>query len=150
MAIQFHLVVKLQKSLLDSLLDPHPEDPTVIDGMRISVVETTITFFFNPIGPKHGMPLRQLDSAFFYQELKQLIGFGDVKVVCSLGLFDPTLVHGQRLLAPHDLSGSYLLILVGIFHLVILLQELIVDISYVVLLVEPGVLLKPISLVAHQ
>jgi hypothetical protein len=29
-------------------------------------------------------------------------------------------------------------------------KELIVDISYVVLLVEPGVLLKPIGLVAHQ
>jgi hypothetical protein len=113
-------------------------------------MEATITFFFNPIGPKHGMPFRQLDSAFFHQELKQLIGFGDVKVVCALGLFDPPLVHGQRLLAPLDLSGSYLLIIVGIFHLVGLFQELIVDISYVVLLVEPGVLLKPIGLVAHQ
>jgi hypothetical protein len=113
-------------------------------------MESTIVFLFNPIGPKHGMPFRQLDSAFFHQELKQLISFGDVKVVCALSLFDPTLVHGQRLLAPHDLSDSYLLIIIGIFHLVGLFQELILDISYAVLLVEPCVLLKTIGLVAHQ
>jgi hypothetical protein len=95
------------------------------------------------------MPFRQLDSAFSHQELKEIIGFGDVKVVCALGLLDPTLVHGQWFFAPHDLSSSYLLIIVRVFHLVGLLQELIVDISYVVQLVEPGVLLKPISLVAH-
>jgi hypothetical protein len=93
MAIQFHLVVKLQMSLLDSLLDPHPKDPAVIDGVRIPVMEATIMFFFNPIGPKHRVPFMQLDSAFFYQELKKLIGFGDVKVVCALGLLDPTLIH---------------------------------------------------------
>jgi hypothetical protein len=137
-------------SLQDSLLDPHPEDPAVVDGVGIPVMEATITFFFNPIGPKDRVPFRQLDSAFFHQELKKLIGFGDVKVVCALGLLDPTLVHGQRFLASHDLSGSYLLIIAGIFHLVGLLQELIVDVSYVVLPVEPGVLLKPIGLVAHQ
>jgi hypothetical protein len=104
-AIQFHFVVKLEVSLLDSLLDPHPEDPAVVDGMRIPVVEATVTFLFNPIGPKHGMPFRQLDSAFFHQELEQLIGFGDVKVVCALSLFDPTLIHGQRLL-PHMISAA--------------------------------------------
>jgi hypothetical protein len=112
MAIQLHLIVKSEVSLLDSLLDPHPEGPAVIDRVRIPVMEATVTFFFNPIGPKHGMPFRQLDSAFFHQELKQLISFGDVKVVCALGLFDLTLVHGQWLLAPHDLSGSYLLIII--------------------------------------
>jgi hypothetical protein len=100
MAIQFHFVVKLQVSLLDCLLDPHPEDPAIIDGVGIPVMEATITFFFNPIGLKHRVPFRQLDSAFFYQELKKLIGFGDVKVVCALGLLDPTLVHGQWFLAP--------------------------------------------------
>jgi hypothetical protein len=31
-----------------------------------------------------------------------------------------------------------------------LLQELIVDLSYVMLFAEPGVLLKTVSLVAHQ
>jgi hypothetical protein len=150
MAIQLHLVVKFEVPLLDSLLDPHPEDPAVVDRVRILVMEATITLLFNPIGPKHGIPFRQLDSAFFYQELKQLIGFGDVKVICALSQFDSTLVHGQWLLSLHDLSGSYLLIIIGIFHLVGLFQELIVDISYVVLLVESGVLLKPIGLVAHQ
>jgi hypothetical protein len=67
MSIQFHFIVKVQVSLLDSLLDPHPEDPAVIDGVRVSIMEATITFLFNPIGPKHRMPLRQLDSAFLYQ-----------------------------------------------------------------------------------
>jgi hypothetical protein len=33
--------------------------------------------------------------------------------------------------------------------LISLLQELIVDIGYIVLLVEPGVFLKPLGLVAH-
>jgi hypothetical protein len=149
MAIQFHLLVKLEVSLLDSFLDPHPEDPAVIDGVRIPVMEATVTFLFYSIGPKHRMPLRQLDSAFFHQEVKKFIGFGDIEVVCALGLLDPTLVHDQRLLAPHDLSSSHFLIIIRIFHLVGLLKELIVDIGYVVLLVEPGVL-KPIGLVAHQ
>jgi hypothetical protein len=118
MAIQLHLVVKFKVPLLDSLLDPHPEDPAVVDRVRIPIVEAAIALLINPIGPKHGMPLRQLDSAFFHQKLKQLIGFSDVKVVGALRLFDPTLVHGQGLLAPHDLSGSYLLIVIGIFHLI--------------------------------
>jgi hypothetical protein len=121
MAIQFHLVVKFEVPLLDSLLDPHLEDPAVVDGVRIPIMEATVTFLFYSIEPKHRMPFRQLDSAFFHQELKKLIGFGDVKVVCALGLLDPTLVHGQRFLAPHDLSGSYLLIIVRVFYLVGLL-----------------------------
>jgi hypothetical protein len=66
-------------------LDPHPEDPAVIEGVRISVMEATITFLFYSIGPKHGMPFRQLDSAFLYQELKKFISLGDVEVVCALG-----------------------------------------------------------------
>jgi hypothetical protein len=72
-AIQFHFIVKLQVPLLDSPLDPHPEDPAVIDGVRISVMEAIVTFLFYSIGPKHGMPFRQLDSAFLYQELKKLL-----------------------------------------------------------------------------
>jgi hypothetical protein len=149
MAIQFHLIVKLQVPLLDSLLDPHPKDPAVIDGVRISIMEATITFLFNPIGPKHRMPFRQLVSAFLYQKLKKFVIFGDVEVICALGLLDPTLVHSQRFLAPHDLSGSYFLVIVRISHLVSPLEELIVDVSYVVVLGKSGVLLKPVSLVAH-
>jgi hypothetical protein len=78
---------------LDGPLDPHPEDPAVIDGVRISVMEATVTFFFNPIGLNHRMPLRQLDSAFLYQELEKFVSFGDVEVICALDLLDPTLVH---------------------------------------------------------
>jgi hypothetical protein len=150
MAIQFHLIIKFQVSLLDSLLDPHPEDPAVIDGVRVSIMEATITFLFNPIGPKHRMPFKQLDSAFLYQELKKLVSFGDVEVIGALGLLDPPLVHSQRLLAPHNLSGGHFLIIIRIFHLVSLLEELIIDVGYVVVLVESGVLLEPIGLVSHQ
>jgi hypothetical protein len=135
MAIQFHLIVKFQVSLLDSLLDPHPEDPAVIDGVGVSIMEAAVTFLFNPIGPKHRMPFKQLDSAFFYQELKKLVSFGDVEVICALGLLDPPLVHRQRLFAPHNLSGGHFLILIRIFHLVSLFKELIIDVGYVVVLV---------------
>jgi hypothetical protein len=95
-AVQFHLVVELEMTLLDSPLDPHPEDPAVIDGVRIPVMEAAITFLLYSIGPKHGMPFRQLDSAFLHQEFKQLIGFSEFKVIGALGLFDPALIHGQR------------------------------------------------------
>jgi hypothetical protein len=149
MAIKFHLIVKFQVPLLDSLLDPHPEDLAVIDGVRISIMEAAITFLFNPIGPKHRMPFRQLDSAFFHQEFKKLVTFGDVEVICALGLLDPPLVHSQRLLAPHDLSGGHFLIIIRISHLVGSLEELIVYVSYVIVLGKPCVLLEPIVLVAH-
>jgi hypothetical protein len=131
-------------------LDPHPEDPAVIDGVRIPIMEATVMFFFYSIGRKHRMPFRQLDSAFLYQELKKFISLGDIEVICALGLLDPTLVHSQRFLAPHDFSGSHLLITVRILHLVDPFKELIIDVSYVMMLVESSVLLKPLGLVAHQ
>jgi hypothetical protein len=96
-AIQFHLIIKIQMPLLDSLLDPHPEDPAIIDGVRVSIMKTTVTFLFNSIGPKHRMPFRQLDSAFLHQELEKLVSFGDIKVVRALGLLYPPLVYSQRL-----------------------------------------------------
>jgi hypothetical protein len=96
------------------------------------------------------MPLRQLDSAFFYQELKKLVSLGDIKVVRALGLLYPPLVHSQRLLAPHNLSGGYFFVIIKIFYLVSLLEELVVDISYVMVLGESGVLLEPVGLVTHQ
>jgi hypothetical protein len=92
-AIQLHLVVKFLVTLLDSVLDPHPENPAIINGVRVSVMKTTVTFLFNPIGPKHRMPLRQLDSAFLYQELKELISLGHVKVIRALGLLHPSLIY---------------------------------------------------------
>jgi hypothetical protein len=65
-AVQFHLVVKLEMTLLDGLLDPHPEDPAVVDGVRIPVMKAAVTFLCYSIRPKHGMPLRQFDSAFLH------------------------------------------------------------------------------------
>jgi hypothetical protein len=65
-------------------------------------------------------------------------------------LLDSSLVHSQRLLAPHNLRGGHFLIIIRIFHLVSLLEELIIDVSYVVVLVKSGVFLEPIGLVAHQ
>jgi hypothetical protein len=150
MAIQFHLIIKLQVSLLDSLLDPHLEDPAIIDGVRVSIVKAAVTFLFNSIRPKHRMPFRQLDSAFLYQELKELVSFGDIEVVRAVGLFDPPLVHSQRLLAPHNLSGGHLLVIIEIFHLVSFLEELVVDVSYVMVLGKSGVLLEPVGLVTHH
>jgi hypothetical protein len=96
------------------------------------------------------MAFRQLDSAFLYQELNELVSFGDIEVVCALGLFDPSLVHSQRLLAPHNLSGDHLLVIIEIFHLVSFLEELVVDVSYVMVLGKSGVLLEPVGLVTHQ
>jgi hypothetical protein len=81
-------------------LDPHSEDPAIVDGVRVSIMKATITFLFNSIGPKHRMPFRQLDSAFLHQELEELVSFGDIKVIGALGLFYPPLVHSQGFLAP--------------------------------------------------
>jgi hypothetical protein len=91
------------------------------------------------------MPFRQLDSAFLYQELKKFVSFGDIEIICALGLLDPTLIHSQRFLAPHDLSGGHFLFIIRISHLVGPLKELIVDVSYVVVFGKPGVLLEPIG-----
>jgi hypothetical protein len=40
------------------------------------------------------MSLWQLDSAFLYQELKELVSLSHVKVIHALGLLFPSLVHG--------------------------------------------------------
>jgi hypothetical protein len=78
---------------LDSLLDPHPENPAIINGVRVFVMETTVAFLFNSIGLKHRMPLRQLDSAFLHQELKEFVSLSHVKVIRALGLLYSSLVH---------------------------------------------------------
>jgi hypothetical protein len=113
-------------------------------------MEATVTFCFNSIGPKHRMPLRQLDSAFFHQELKQFISLCDIKVISPLGLLDPALIHCQRLLPPRDLCCSYIQFIVRILEQISLVQELVVDVSDVVLLAKFGVLLEALSLIAHQ
>jgi hypothetical protein len=80
-------------TFLDSLLDPHPENPAIVDGVRIPVMKPAISFLFNSIMPKHRMSFWQLDSAFLYKELRELISLGHIKVICALGLLDPPLVH---------------------------------------------------------
>jgi hypothetical protein len=80
-------------TLLDSLLDPHPENPAIIDGVRVPVMKSTVSFLFSSIRPKHRMPFRQLDSAFLHKELKELISLGHIKIICALGLLYPSLVH---------------------------------------------------------
>jgi hypothetical protein len=80
-------------TFLDSLLNSHPENPTLIDGVRIPVMKPAVTLFFDPIRPMHRMPLWQLDSALLYKELKELISLGHIKIIGALGLLDPSLVH---------------------------------------------------------
>jgi hypothetical protein len=80
-------------TLLDSFLDPHPKNPAIIDGVRVPVMKTTVTFLFNSIGPKHRMPLWQLDSTFLHQEQKELVSLSHVKVIRALGLLYPSMIH---------------------------------------------------------
>jgi hypothetical protein len=112
-------------------------------------VEATVTFLLYSIGLKHGMPFRQSDSAFLYQELKQLVSFRDVEIVGPFGLFAPALIHSQWLLSPHDFGRSHVLFIIRVFHQVGLVQELVVDIRHIMLLAEPGILLEAVCLVAH-
>jgi hypothetical protein len=39
------------------------------------------------------MPIWQFDSAFFYEELKELICFGNIKIIGAFSLFDPPLIY---------------------------------------------------------
>jgi hypothetical protein len=41
-AIQLHLVIKFEVPLLDGSLDPHSEDPAVVDGVRVPVVDGSL------------------------------------------------------------------------------------------------------------
>jgi hypothetical protein len=80
-------------TFLDSLLNSHLENPALIDGVRIPVVKPSVSLFFDSIRPMHRMPLWQLDSAFLYKELKELISLSHIKVIGALGLLDPSPVH---------------------------------------------------------
>jgi hypothetical protein len=80
-------------TLLDSLLNSHPENPALIDGVRIPIIKPTISLFLYSIRPKHRMPIWQLDSAFLHEELKELISLGHIKIISALGLLDPPLIH---------------------------------------------------------
>jgi hypothetical protein len=80
-------------TFLDSLLNSDPENPALIDGVRVPVVKPAVSLFFDPIRPKHRMPFLQLDLAFLYKELRELISLGHIKIIGALGLLDPSLVH---------------------------------------------------------
>jgi hypothetical protein len=80
-------------TFLDRLLNPHPENPAFIDGVRTPVMKPIVSLFFHSIRPKHRMPIWQLDSAFLHEELKELISIGHIEIVSALGLFDPPLIH---------------------------------------------------------
>jgi hypothetical protein len=80
-------------TFLDSLLNSHPKDPALIDGVRIPVMKPTISLFFDSIRPKHRMSIWQLDSAFFYKELKELISLGHIEIIGAIGLLHPPLIH---------------------------------------------------------
>jgi hypothetical protein len=69
---------------LDIFLNSHPKDPTLIDGMRIPVMKSTVPLFFHSIRPKQRMPIWQLVSAFFHEELKELICLGHIKIIGAL------------------------------------------------------------------
>jgi hypothetical protein len=80
-------------TFLDSLLDSHPENPALLDGVRIPIMKLAISLFFDSIRPKHRMPFWQLDPAFLYKELKELISLGHIKIIRALSFLDPSLVH---------------------------------------------------------
>jgi hypothetical protein len=80
-------------TFLDSLLNSHPKDLAFIDGVRIPVMKPTVSFFFHSIRPKDRMPIWQLDSAFFHEELKELICFGYIKIIGALSLLNPPLIY---------------------------------------------------------
>jgi hypothetical protein len=80
-------------TFLNSLLNSHPEDPAIIDGVRIPVVKPTISLFFDSIRPNHRMPIWQLDSAFLHEELKELISLGHIEIIGALSLLDSPLIH---------------------------------------------------------
>jgi hypothetical protein len=80
-------------TFLDSFLNSHPENPALIDGVRIPIVKPAVSLFFDPIRPKHRMPFWQLDSSFLYKKLKELISLGHIKIIGALGFLNPSLVH---------------------------------------------------------
>jgi hypothetical protein len=137
-------------SFLDGFLNPHPKNTAFINGMRIPVMKSTVPLFFHSIGLKHRMPIWQLDSAFFHEELKELICLGHVEIIGAFSLFDPPLIYCQWLFAPHYFSYSYFLFIIILLSLISTFEELIIDVSYVTVVDKSGVFLEAISLIAHQ
>jgi hypothetical protein len=80
-------------TFLDSFLNSHPKDPALIDEIRIPVMKSTVPLFFHSITPKHRMPIWQLDSAFFHEELKELICLGHIKIIGAFSLLNLPLIY---------------------------------------------------------
>jgi hypothetical protein len=134
-------------TFLDSLLNSHPKDPALIDGVRIPVMKPTVSFFLHSIRPKHRMSIWQLDSAFFHEELKELICFGNIKIIGAFSLLDPPLIYCQWLFDPHYFGCSYFFFIIFL-SLIFPFEELIIDVSYVTVFDKSGVFLEGISMVA--
>jgi hypothetical protein len=96
------------------------------------------------------MPIWQLDPAFFHEELKELIYLGHIKIIGAFSFLNPTLIYCQWLFAPHYFCCSYFLFIILFLSLICPFEELIVDVSYVIVFDKSGVFLEAISLIAHQ
>jgi hypothetical protein len=71
-AVQLHLVVKFEMTLLDGPLDPHPEDPAVVDGVRIPIMEAAVTFLLYSIGRSMECPSGNLIRPSFTRNSNSL------------------------------------------------------------------------------
>jgi hypothetical protein len=96
------------------------------------------------------MPIWQLDSAFFHEEFKELICRIHIKIIGAFRLLDLPLIYCQWLFAPYYLSCSYFLFIIIFISLICPFEELIVDVSYVIVFYKSGVFLETIWLIAHQ
>jgi hypothetical protein len=94
-------------------------------------MKSTVPLFFHSIRPKHRMPFWQLDSAFFYEEFKELICLIHIKIIGAFSLLDPPLIYCQWLFSPYYLSCSYFLFIIIFISLICPFEELIVNDSYV-------------------
>jgi hypothetical protein len=56
-------------------------------------MKPTVSLFLHSMRLKHGMPIWQLDSTFYHEELKELICFGHIEIIGAFGLLDPPLIH---------------------------------------------------------
>jgi len=91
--VNLHLSIKPQVSLLDSSLDTLPEHPAIINGVGVGVMETAILLVLHPISTQNRMIRLELDATLIHQQFKQSISLGHIKVIGSLVLLGPTLVH---------------------------------------------------------
>jgi hypothetical protein len=95
------------------------------------------------------MPIWQLNSAFFHEELKELICIGHIKIISAFSLLNPPLIYCQWL-CPTLFQLHYFLFIIIFLSLICPFEELILDVSYVIVFDKSGVFLEAISLISHQ